>query len=448
MSHEVRPVTATQDAMLQRWRALALQRMPYFSPLLFEVVPFDAPGLGTFAVDRGWRLYIDFADVAAQGDLFCSEALLHEVGHLYQDHAGRADGLGLTDARGGFRSQAQARRSNVAADAELNDDLRDAGCAALAKSCILPQMLGCPDYETYEFYYRHLTKAADDEDSGRPQDGGDGPGVGEVVLDRGCGSGAGSAPTSWEAGADRATPAVSQAGRERALTSAALQVQQAAKSRGDVPAGLLSRAERVLAPPAVPWQQVLAAAVRRGAGSRPGDVDTSWSRRNRRRRSTFVAGRRVVFPGEIRPTPRIAVVRDTSGSMGSGDMSRVSAEVEGIARRIGIRGADLLVIDTDAEAYDPKAYRAPSTLAASTGGGGTDMQVGIAAAVALVPRPNAVVVITDGETPWPDHRPKGVAVIACIVAAETTADRLAHRVPGWIRTVTVPPVREEVRPTR
>ena len=41
------------------------------------------------------------------------------------------------------------------------------------------------------------------------------------------------------------------------------------------------------------------------------------------------------------------------------------------------------------------------------GGGGTDMGAGIAAASALRPRPAIAVVLTDGDTPWPQVAPKG-----------------------------------------
>jgi Mg-chelatase subunit ChlD len=44
-------------------------------------------------------------------------------------------------------------------------------------------------------------------------------------------------------------------------------------------------------------------------------------------------------------------------------------------------------------------------------GGGTDLREGIKAALALRPRPDLVLVLTDGQTPWPDHRPSVPIVI-------------------------------------
>src|SRR4029079_7675084 len=60
-SQPPRPSTPAQDAELTLWRSKALERMPYFAPILFSLRVLDAPGLGTFAVDAMHRLYIDFA---------------------------------------------------------------------------------------------------------------------------------------------------------------------------------------------------------------------------------------------------------------------------------------------------------------------------------------------------------------------------------------------------
>ena len=60
------------------------------------------------------------------------------------------------------------------------------------------------------------------------------------------------------------------------------------------------------------------------------------------------------------------------------------------------------------------------------------MGAGIAAAVDLKPRPLAIVVITDGDTPWPPVRP-AVPVIACLVGG--AANYVAARVPEWAATV-------------
>ncbi len=64
-----------------------------------------------------------------------------------------------------------------------------------------------------------------------------------------------------------------------------------------------------------------------------------------------------------------------------------------------------------------------------TGGGGTDMGAGIAAACALRPRPAVTVVLTDGYTAWPAQGPKGMRVVAGLLGDG------AREAPGWARSV-------------
>ena len=66
------------------------------------------------------------------------------------------------------------------------------------------------------------------------------------------------------------------------------------------------------------------------------------------------------------------------------------------------------------------------------GGGGTDMRVGIAAAEASRPRPDVIVVFTDGYTPWPD-RPTRARLVVAIIGAQATAEHA----PDWATTVRV-----------
>ena len=70
------------------------------------------------------------------------------------------------------------------------------------------------------------------------------------------------------------------------------------------------------------------------------------------------------------------------------------------------------------------------------GGGGTDMGAGIQTALELRPRPDVVVVITDGFTPWPEQAPKGARVVVGLL--EQGAYGRDWPVPGWARAVGIP----------
>jgi predicted metal-dependent peptidase len=68
------------------------------------------------------------------------------------------------------------------------------------------------------------------------------------------------------------------------------------------------------------------------------------------------------------------------------------------------------------------------------GGGGTDMRRGIQAAIEDL-KAKVIVVLTDGYTPWPDVRPRGVHVVAGMVGHER-GSLPAH--PDWLRAVAIP----------
>lgn len=434
-----------QTADLMAWRSLALDRMPYFASMLFSLRVLDAPGLGTFACDAQHRLYVDFDGVADWTPELKAEALLHECGHLFGDHMARATDTNVADH--------ERPDWNIAGDCEINDDLRDAGCVELTSFGVLAAKIGSEDYQTAEHYMEHLRKKRQNSPkpknpggSGQGKPGESDPGDGNDSGDddepyKGCGSGAGGPAAPGELDADddlggAADPA-SKIEHERSRIATASNIREhAAKGRGTVPGGLVAIAEQVLAPPKVPWRQVLAASVRRGIAQRQGDYDSTYLRRHRRTPSLPFGNARVIRPGTFSPVPTLAFVRDTSGSMSDADLVSVTNEIEGIARGVGIRGRDLRVYDVDAAVGSVRDYKGASSIAEITGRGGTDMCVGITAALAQRPMPSAIVVGTDGYTPWPEFK-LPVPLIICLIPQSPDADmtHLAESAPDWAITV-------------
>ena len=438
--HQVAPLTKDQLDQLMVWRSEALERMPYFSRILFSFRPLDAPGLGTFACDPDYRLYIDFGAVVSKGLAWCSEALLHECGHLYNDHAARATEHAVKDD--------ERFTWNLAGDAEINDDLVAAGCVTIADSAVLPSSLGMDDHLLAEQYMDELRRrrpptSPSGGGQGRPSEGQQHEGEGAGQPFGGCGSGSGgeAAPGELDPGDDAggAAPAATAAEKKviQIATAAAVR-EHVAKHPGSTPAGLVERAEMILAPSKLPWRQILASSVRRAAAMRVGVHDTTYLRPNRRRGQVEVApGRRAVYPGTYSPEPQVVVVRDTSGSMSPGDLSMVTTEVEAISRQMGVRGEALRVLDVDVEVGAVKGYRGVSSLEEVVGRGGTDMGAGIAHAVTMRPRPTVIVVLTDGYTPWPAEKPR-VPVVICIVGRDDLSP-LIEAAPTWATVVAVDP---------
>src|SRR6478752_5322488 len=141
--------TDEQQVAMTLWRTDALDLMPYMASVMFSLRLVDAPGLGTFAVDPGHRLYVDFDAVATDPQRWtprlCAEALLHECSHLFARHHERG-------ADAGAHHPGDQDDFGVAADLEINDDLVEAGCTRLAEFMI-PAKLGLPDHLTAEEYY-------------------------------------------------------------------------------------------------------------------------------------------------------------------------------------------------------------------------------------------------------------------------------------------------------
>lgn len=398
-----RPLDRAEAEAFRVARLLAVETMPYFARALFSLTPLAAPDLGTYAVDRWWRLYLDPNRMIGPDKWSTDEqaaVLLHEIGHVLRDHAGRADQLDQPHS---------AFAWNLAGDAEINDDLISAG-VPLPDGVITPAALGCQPGGLAEDYYKTLGSLS------------------APPANLGCGSGAGSGSIPGErpgpdpAVAD-ATPGLDEPSAELVRRVVARDVLDAAKARGDVPANLTRWASDTLAPPTVAWTRVLRAAVRRAVAFHAGRTDYTYSRPSRRR----IPG--VVLPSMRGQKVRVSVVIDTSGSMSTDDLSAVMSELRAVLSSPAVDRGNLRVVVCDAAATMPKIIRGLADVDL-TGGGGTDMRVGIDAALATGPRPHIVIVLTDGYTPWPDA-PSPDTTLICAITANGASDHT----PEWAVTV-------------
>ena len=421
---EVRALTADEWRRLRLARMAAVEAMPYFARALFALSPVAAPGLPTLAVDKHWRLYLGLKvlgiDEGFSIPLF-GAFLLHEVGHVLRDHGDRADTVD---------THVDRTMWNYAADAEINDDLIAAG-VDLPSWVVTPSAIGCEDGHAAEVYYRHLVppgapRSSADTDPADTTPG-DGGGEGDGY---GCGSGAGDAPVPGD------LPAAADVGSGTGLSSAAAdlvkvavaravqqEVARGGAGRGTVPAGLARWAAAQLAPAVVPWPKVLRAAVRRAVQDQAGQVQHCWRRPNRR------APKGVLLPTLRAPKIAVDLIIDTSASMGDDDVASALSETRGVLRRTG---ATVRVLCCDAAASAPRLVRSISDVTL-IGGGGTDLRVGIDAALAARPRADVLVCVTDGGSPWYERR-LPVPLIVALIGKHAT-----DTAPAWAKTVRVTP---------
>jgi predicted metal-dependent peptidase len=115
--------------------------------------------------------------------------------------------------------------------------------------------------------------------------------------------------------------------------------------------------------------------------------------------------------------------------MSDGMLAQALAEISGVLRSLGVGGRRLKVVCCDSQAYQAQTVLNPVDLKL-LGGGGTDMGAGLAAAAGLKPRPDLIIVITDGFTPWPAAAPQGIRVVIGLMDP-------AGQTPDWGTVVTV-----------
>ncbi|HEV3023224.1 MAG TPA: VWA-like domain-containing protein [Pirellulales bacterium] len=195
------------------------------------------------------------------------------------------------------------------------------------------------------------------------------------------------------------------------------------KQRGTGRGGWKVWAESIIDPKIDPRAKLLRA-VRRAVEFTSGTGDYSYRRPNRRNPRPDI-----VLPSAVQPVPRITVIVDTSGSMDKQDLGMSLGLIGKVLNGFRIRdGIKVICGDTAVQSagrvFSPKQVEL-------AGGGGTSIDVLIVAAVQSKPRPDLIVVCSDGFTPWP-AAPVGVPVVACITRECSLAN-----VPAWIDTVSL-----------
>ncbi|MFH8389687.1 VWA-like domain-containing protein [Streptomyces sp. NPDC018036] len=395
-------------------RLHAARARPYLATALFALHTVESRWVPTMAVDRHWRCYVSpgFVDRMPVEDL--AGVWVHEVSHLLRDHHGRSERFAREH---GLSGPAERLRMNIAADCEINDDAFGEGLVR-PEGAVTPDFLSLPSGELMEDYLLQFRLGPRTESL--------------AWLD--CGSGADGREREWDLGPDGAHGLSAQ---ER--DAVRFRVAQGIKARpGRSPRGWKRWAEEAFHQPQ-PWRELLGAAVRSAASGPGAGEDYTYGRPSRR--SASLPG--VVLPSLRRRPPRVSVVIDTSGSVSDAELGSALLEVSAISRAVGGRRDLVTVVPCDAAARIAHPLCRAEGIPL-LGGGGTDLRSGFAVALRVRPRPDVVVVLTDGQTPWPAERPPCRTVVGLFSRTwsdssydEDDPDYVPDAPPAWARVVEI-----------
>ncbi|MCX4702843.1 VWA-like domain-containing protein [Streptomyces sp. NBC_01373] len=394
-------------------RLHAARVRPYLATALFALHTVESRRVPTMAVDRHWRCYVSPAFVDRTPVEELAGVWVHEVSHLLRDHHGRSDRVARER---GLTGPGERLRMNIAADCEINDDVFGDGLVP-PEDVVDPAFLRLPEGQLMEEYLTWFRL---------------GP-LTQSMSWLDCGSGADGLEREWDLGPDGARGL-----SEQERDAVRFRVAQGITGRpGHASKGWRRWAEEAFHPPQ-PWRELLAAAIRSAASGPGAGADYTYGRPSRR--SASVPG--AVLPSLRRRPPRVSVIIDTSGSVSDAELGSAILEVAAISRAVGGRRDLVSVLPCDAAArvVHPLCRGEGIPL---MGGGGTDLRTGFAKALRSRPRPDVVVVLTDGQTPWPDTRPACRTVVGLFPRQpgawdnEDDPDYVPDSPPSWARVVEI-----------
>ena len=409
----------SEDARLRVMaaRIVAQSRWPYLSTLLFNLKIVESAEVVTLAVDEGWRMYYSPEFVMAQTPEALATMVLHEALHCVNQHGPR------------FRALAQPSERHVAwnsaGDVGINHVLDEANMpwgdfpplrfTDLAKFEVKPEMA------TEKIYFTIVDYIEEHPD--------------EFQSQSDCGSVMGGKARSYEIARNNSeNPAIKSDQQDVIRDQVAQEILNHARIKGigSLPGFLLRWAEDLLEPK-IDWRKAFAGAFRSSLATVLGRRDYVYTRPSRRQSAMRTGSHEIILPSMRKPAPpAIAIVVDTSGSVGIDEINMFLTEVDAIVKANGI-SSGVTVIPCDAQVGEIQKLRSRGAITTLRlhGGGGTDMGVGIAAAGLLRPTPKIIVVFTDGYTGWPDALPKGVeTMIVCLTAIECL-----ETTPSWAKKI-------------
>lgn len=370
-------------------RMKACDALPYFAGGVNDLVPHAVEGFGKIGVTRGGVLVYDPELLSQWTAAEAGTVLIHEYNHIFARHADRFDEL----LRRGVAQETEEDRDdwNQAADAEINDNLRDAGLP-------LPSINGCPpvfasnwgspDHQSAEQYFAAIKEQKQKQPPGK------GKKPGAHGQSPGCGSGAGN-PMPNE-------PDVSKIERDNVSQditrrSTAEKIIERGNQRGDVPAGWLAQAEGEIPSSDIPWEDELRQEVFSSVAHVEGLGDYTFTVPSRYQSALNdeYGDDAPVLPGEHAPLPKVVCAIDTSGSETDESLLEGVGHVMGILDTLG--GMTVTFIACDAAVQAVTEVRSASEMVANLKGRGGTYLVPVFEHVATMQeQPEVLVFKTDG----------------------------------------------------
>lgn len=390
------------DSTVAAARLLSCHKAPYLARALFGLTleACRLPAEGMICVTADYRCYYD-TDRLKQRQVWNPKMLggllVHEIWHILRGHFPRTP-REVREITQGWRDR--KLRWNIACDLAINGDMRAQGFTLPAWG-YFPEDLGLEAHQTAEWYYERIK---DDPNLSPLLD----QTAAELHLTR----------EELERLIMDLQNSEGITLKQKAIAQAVAEQLQTYRQQGCGSQEMDRFMQEALQPPKHRWEDELRHGLR-GALQR-GDQDYSWRRCNRRRQESDI-----LFPGLATYRPSVVVVEDTSGSMGKPELQLARSETAAMLTTLQV-GVRVLCCDSEAKTVQT-VYRIRNLKL--IGGGGTDMGEGLRAAGALVPRPDLIVVMTDGYTDWPDKAPLGCKVLTVLVGAGTG--------PGFGKTVRI-----------
>lgn len=392
-------------------RAKMLIKYPFFSVLMMsmemvftDTLPGGAP-MPTLATDMK-TIFVNEDFVQSIDDDVLMFGLAHEIDHAAKKHCLR-------------RGHRDPMEWNVACDYSNNLFLKDCGFKIWDQALLDERFRDESGFAmSADRIYNILKKEQQDEQ--QQERGGGGAGGSQDDDDQqqqASGSGQSQGPPSsgppkiGAPGTEHHSPMLGDIQEpdevhdpvqcdklERDIQNKVAQAATVAKMMGDMPGALARFVDQILAPQ-VPWFEKLRHLM---TEMKPDDED--WSRRNRRCRSAYLPSDYSEHMGEI------GIINDTSMSIGDEELIKFNSEAYSVfedlkPERVRIMWADTRVAGEQlfepGDVFDPKPV----------GGGGTDMRVPLKEMEQY--EPTAVLLFTDGHTPWPKEEPPYPLIVVC-----------------------------------